>query len=263
MISEIASRLLEARRKATPLHDFPGPVPTDLETAYAIQDEVRRQSGRALVGWKVAMIQPRLRQQLGGERLAGPLFADTLWTAAPGKPVEVAVFEGGEAALEAEFVIRLGRDLSAADGPFTPESVADAVASLHGGAEIAASPIAPIISLGSAAMIADLAFNGGAVVGPEIPDWRSQRLDELATRMTIDGEVVGEGDAANVPGGPLGALAFLAAHLTGRGETLRKGQVVLTGATTGMHAITPGRRGLVEFHGAGAIEVSVGAVEPA
>ncbi|MEX0759441.1 MAG: 2-keto-4-pentenoate hydratase, partial [Tistlia sp.] len=206
MIEETAAALWAARRSARPLEGFPGEVPGDLETAYAIQDEVRRLSGRKLAGWKVAMIQPQLRQQLGEIRLAGPLFEDTLWTAQGDEPVEVAVFEGGEAALEAEFVVRLGRDLTAAEAPFTPESLADAVASLHGGAEIAASPIAAIVSLGSAAMIADLAFNGGAVVGPAIPDWKERRLDELVSRTSVDARVVGEGDAARVAGGPLAAL---------------------------------------------------------
>lgn len=263
MISDIASKLLAARRSATPLDSFPGEVPGDLETAYAIQDELRRQSGRTLAGWKVAMIQPQLRQQLGGDRLAGPLFADNIWKAEPGKAVQVAVFEGGEAALEAEFVIRLARDLTADQGPFTAESLIDAVASLHGGVEVAASPIAPIVSLGSAAMIADLAFNGGAIVGPEIPGWQDRRLDDLVSRMTIDGKIVGEGDAAKVPGGPLRALAFLADFLTARGQKLSKGDVILTGATTGVHAVTPGSRGLVEFPGVGSIEVEVGAARPA
>lgn len=261
-VRETAARLLAARRAARALDGFPGAVPEDLETAYAIQDEQRRQSGRRVAGWKVAMIQPHLRQILGADRLAGPLFEDGIWRAEPGRPVEVTVFEGGEAALEAEFVVVLGRDLSAADGPFTPESVADAVAALHGGAEIAASPIASIISLGSAAMIADLAFNRGAVVGPEIRGWRERRPEELIARTFVDERLVGEGDAATVAGGPLAALAFLAGHVTGRGEALRKGQTILTGATTGIHAIAPGRRGRVEFPGFGNFEVTVGAAGP-
>ena len=112
-------------------------------------------------------------------------------------------------------------------------------------------------------MIADLAFNGGAIVGPEIPNWQDRRLDDLVSRMTIDGKIVGEGDAAKVPGGPLRALAFLADFLTARGQKLSKGDVILTGATTGVHAVTPGSRGLVEFPGVGSIEVEVGAARPA
>ncbi len=258
MTSEIARRLWEARRSAAARPDFPGEVPGDLETAYAIQDEVRRLSGRSLAGWKAAMIHPQLRQALGGDRLAGPLFEDNIWSAEGGRPVQVPVFAGGEAALEAEFVVRLGRDLTAADGPFTPESVADAVGSLHIGAEVAASPIASIVSLGSAAMIADLAFNAGAIVGAEIPDWRSHKPEELLARVTIDGRMVGEGDAAKVPGGPLAALAFVADFVTGRGGSLAAGQTILTGATTGVHPIGPGRNGLVEFPGLGEIEVAVG-----
>lgn len=263
MTGEIAAKLLAARRSASALDGFPGPVPEDLDTAYAIQDEVRRQSGRTLAGWKVAMIQPQLRQQLGGERLAGPLFEDAIWTARGSAPVEVPVFEGGEAALEAEFIVRLGRDLTAAEAPFTPDSLADAVAGLYGGAEIAASPISSIVSLGSAAMIADLACNGGAVVGPEIPDWKERRLDELVSRTSVDDRTVGEGDAARVAGGPLAALAFLADFVTRRGGVLTAGQTILTGATTGIHAIVPGSRGRVEFPGYGGFDVKVRAARPA
>ena len=58
--------------------------------------------------------------------------------------------------------------------------------------------------------------------------------------LEVNGEVVAIGAGAACMGHPLNALTWLARTLAKRGEALRKGDVVLSGALGPMFAIQPG-----------------------
>jgi 2-keto-4-pentenoate hydratase len=53
----------------------------------------------------------------------------------------------------------------------------------------------------------------------------------------------------------MASLCFLLGHLASRGRPLRAGQLVSTGAITGVHRIFPGQRGEIEFIGHGKINL--------
>lgn len=259
----IASRFVEARRTATALGAFPGTQPETLADAYRVQEQTIALNGRAVVGWKVAGIRPDLRERLGASRLAGPVLAGNVHRLLTGGAVRAPVFVRGFAALEAEFVAVFARDLFPVDGAFTAETIMAALSGLHAGSEIASSPLATLNDLGPTAVVSDHGNNAGAVVGPEIAGWRGADLSTLTSRMLINGNVAGEGSAANVLGGPISALQFLAEHLLTRDRHLRAGDVVLTGMTTGVHQVVPGDRGRIEFAGATACDIEVVAALPA
>lgn len=261
-VDHIASCFVEARRSASALKAFPGSVPASLADAYRIQERAIALDGRAIAGWKVAGIRPDLRESLGANRLAGPVMAGNVQRLPSGGTARAAVFAGGFAALEAEFVAVFGRDLFPVEGRFTPEAIMAALSGLHAGSEIASSPLATLNDLGPTAVVSDHGNNAGAVVGPEIPGWRNHDMSSLGSRMLINGNVAGEGSAANVMGGPISALQFLAEHLLTRGRHLRDGDVVLTGMTTGIHQVRSGDRGRIEFSGTAACDIEVVAATP-
>lgn len=258
---KIAAALVEARRTAKGLAAFPGAAPPDLETAYAIQDRALALGGRKVAGWKVAMVPPPLRDSVGAERVAGPIFADSVLQAAQSGRLQVPVYDGF-AALEAEFVLRIAEPLAPSAAPFDRLALAGAVASLHAGVEIASSPVAGNGDAGPCFATADHGNNAGAVLGPAIPDWQEVPPAQLRSRMRIDGALVGEGSAEVVPGGPLAALEFLANLLAGRGIAVNEGDIVLTGQTTGVHRVRPGQRARVEFPGIMALDLEVVAAKP-
>jgi 2-keto-4-pentenoate hydratase len=74
-------------------------------------------------------------------------------------------------------------------------------------------------------------------------------------RTTIDGRIVGEGSPDSLSGGPLASLVFLLNNLAQRGRSLRKGDLVSTGAVTGVHPAPAGSQSRVEIPGAAVIEV--------
>ncbi len=72
-------------------------------------------------------------------------------------------------------------------------------------------------------------------------------MSEMRTLTSVNGWFAGEGSAENVPGGPLAAIEFLAHQLRTRDRQLHRGQIVLTGMTTGIHQINAGDVATIEF----------------
>lgn len=240
----IAHAFVEARRTARPVTDYPGPVPATLDAAYLIQDEAIALWPDRIAGWKLGRIAPPLSERYGAGRLAGPIFSRRVMEAGL-EPAAFDVIDGGFAAVEAEYILEIGGDVPSRDD-WTAETVVDWVADARLGVEIAGSPFAGINDHGPAVTASDFGNNAGLILGGGIVDWR-ERLGGLTCRMTIDDQVVGEGGAAAIPGGPLDSLAFLLNLLHRRGRTLETGQLISTGAATGVHRIFAGQSAVADF----------------
>jgi 2-keto-4-pentenoate hydratase len=232
----IASRFLTARRTASGLAEYPGEVPASLDQAYAVQDEAIAAWNRPILGWKVGRIQPPLSQRFDTDRLAGPIFR-----VEPHDAAEMPVFDGGFAAGEAEFLLRLGRAPVPGQARFTMDEAADLIDTVHVGIEIASSPLATINRLGALAVISDFGNNNGLVVGPEIPNWRESGFEEWPVVTRIDGKEAGKGRAASFPDGTIGAARFLFELMAMRGIALTAGQWISSGAVGGVHEAKAGQ----------------------
>ena len=247
----IAGRFVQARRQGTALPGFPGVIPPDLVSAYAVQDLAIAQWPDTVVGWKVGYIAPEKRDVSGDERLLGPAFAKALWNAMP--ELRVPVFAGGFAAVEAEYVLRLQADAPADKTDWSLQEANDFPATLHTGIEIASSPLATINQLGPRVVVSDFGNHNGLIVGEEIAGWKD--LDEAALTCTalIDGVEVGRGGASVLPGGLHAAFAFALSRSAKRGRPLKKGDLIATGNATGIHDIRIGQSATVRFDGHGEI----------
>ncbi len=227
--------------------DFPGAIPPTLGDAYRVQDAAIRRWPDRIVGWKVGYISPELREPAGDERLIGPIFAGQVQLAEPGMSLDFPVFTGGFAAVEAELVFRLGADAPADKIHWTLDEAAALVADLHVGIETAGSPLATINELGPRVVVSDFGNNAGMLLGPKISDWRAARAPLLDCASFIDDRKVGEGSVETLAGGPLIALALALSRCARNGRPLRAGQLVTTGAVTGIHDIVAGQSARVDF----------------
>ena len=245
--ADIARAFVEARLQGRALPGYPGPVPNTLAHSYDIQDIALSLWPDDVVGWKVGLIAPALHAKLGAERLAGPIFSRQLWTPSPGTVGSFPVFTGGFAAVEAEFIVRVGSDAPANIIEWTVEDAMSLVGSVHVGLEFAGSPLATINDLGPTVVASDFGNNAGQILGPAIADWQGRTWASMTVESYINGAPVGAGSAANVPGGPLASLAFLAGCVAKRGRPLKAGQIVTTGATTGIHEVVAGDEARVDF----------------
>ncbi len=245
--ADVARSFVDARLAARSLPGYPGQVPETLADGYAIQELAIGLYPDTIVGWKVGRIPPPLQAKLGEERLAGPTFRQFLRTPANGETVALAAIPGGFAAVEAEFVFRIGRDAPEGKTDWTATEALDIVAALHVGVEFAGSPLKTINDMGSTVVASDFGNNAALIVGHEITGWRERADETLPCETWIDGVLVGAGTAASVPGGPAPALAFLLGHCAARGRPLKAGMYVTTGAATGIHDIFAGQSARISF----------------
>lgn len=260
--SASAAEFVDARLNAKALDIYPGAVPADLAAAYATQDTAIELWPDEIAGWKIGLIAPEHRAAFGNERIAGPIFKKQIQTASDGKIVDLPVFRGGFAAVEAEFILAIGRDTPAEPRTWTAQEAADYAGAMYVGIELAGSPFKAINDLGPAVTASDFGNNAGLVIGPEIKNWREIPLEQLTTETSIGGARVGVGSAAMVPGGPLAALAFILEHCARRGKRLHKGQLISTGATTGVHQIEAGQIARVDFGAHGVLSCRAVAAAP-
>jgi len=258
----IAAAFVGARLAGRSLSGFPGTPPSDLASAYLVQDAAISQWPDRVAGWKVGYISPERRDVSGEDRLVGPIFSRAVWPASVGACPDVPVFAGGFAAVEAEYVFRLGSDADPAQLRWSPDEALALVKALHIGIETAGSPLATINVLGPNVVVSDFGNNAGLLLGPEIPQWRSLDEKALDCETFVDEVLVGRGGARSVPGGLGAALAFALGRCARRRMPLRAGMLVTTGAATGIHDILPGQQARISFGPHGELRCRAVAASP-
>lgn len=241
--AQVARAFVEARRTATALPDYPGPIPADLTQAYAVQDAALALSDRSVAGWKVGRINPPAE---GFDRLAGPIFADQV-TSDDG--CDMPIFADGFGAAEAEFLLRVGRAPDPAQRSFTMADARALIDAVHVGIEIASSPFPGINAGGPTVTISDFGNNNGLVIGAAIKGWQDTDLNCWPVALSINDVEIGTGIAADMLDGPFGAARFLFEHLATRGIPVTTGQWISTGAVTGVHQVAVGDRVEARFDG--------------
>jgi 2-keto-4-pentenoate hydratase len=252
---KIAQRFVAARMNALALADFPGPIPPDLASAYQVQDEAIKLWPDAVAGWKIGKIGEDIQAKYGSHRLGGPIFSRAVKKSDGLAPIEVGLFVGGFAAVEAEFIFEIAYDAPAEKTEWTIPEAAEIAGRLLIGIEMAGSPLATINALGPCVIVSDFGNNADEIVGGEIRGWREMKWEDLAVETFIDGASVGRGSAAFIPGSPLESLQFIAGNVASRGLPLKKGTLISTGAATGVHDIKVGQKARVEFKGFGSFDL--------
>jgi len=199
----------------------------DLRTAYAVQQlNVRRGSdaGRRIVGRKIGLTSVAVQRQLGVDQPDfGALFADMYvpdgGTVPAGRLLRPKV--------EAEVALVLGRDL-----PHPESTVVDVLRAVD-----FALPALEIVDsrvrdwdISLLDTVADNASCGLYVLGATPVPLTAVDLRAVTMTMTRNGGTVSEGTGADCLGSPLNAAVWLASALAERGDPLRAGDLVLTGA---------------------------------
>nr|WP_314436413.1 fumarylacetoacetate hydrolase family protein [uncultured Brevundimonas sp.] len=252
----IARPFVSARLEMRHIRDYPGRIPETLAQAYAIQDIAIGLFPDEVVGWKVGGVPPAQQERLGAHRTAGAIFAGNVWPASADAVVSLPVIEGGFAAVESEFIARLGADADSAKMDWTVDEAAQAVDKFFVGVELAGSPLGSINDLGPTVSASDFGNNGGLIVGPELENWR-ERLDQVEVETVINGASVGTGGAQSLAGGALESVRFLLEHCARRGRSLKAGTLISTGAVTGVHRAQIGDQAVSLFKGIAEIRCSV------
>ena len=248
-ISELAQALSSARKDVRILDGFPGPIPKTLKEAYLVQDSSIELSDQPIVGWKVGMVPPDLRDELGAERILGPVFKDVSITLneqeSTGQSFDLPVFAGGFIAIEPELVVEINQDI--APGSInTEDGVEHLVKAVYAGIEIASSPVVDLNGYGPTAIASDIGNQYGVIMGSSIQHWKTA-IATMRTSTEINGELINVAPTDGILNGPMAALAFMIDCCAERGITLPAGSICSTGAITGVHEALVGSTSTVKF----------------
>ncbi|MEU2083524.1 fumarylacetoacetate hydrolase family protein [Streptomyces albus] len=254
-IDDVAALLTAAAKTRTPC----APVrehlgATDIDAAYEVQRRLvaaRTAAGARRVGAKVGLTARAVQQQFGVfQPDFGVLFADMVY--AHTEPVPLGRFLQPRAEGEIAFV--LGRDLDLPGA--TVADVLRATDFVLPAIEIVDSRIAGW-DLAITDTVADNASSGAVVLGTT--PFRLDGRDLARVGMTLyhDGEPVSFGAGHACLGSPVVAVAWLARETARRGQPLRAGDLVMSGALGPMVPVGGPGRYRLELDGLGDVEALI------
>ncbi len=240
-IAKAAKLLVGAHRSRTPADVREVALTTD-EEAYGVQDKVFADlwPGARPAGWK-----------------AGGPSDQVTPTAAPIPPERVLRSPASAQAsalnmvgVEAEVAFCLARDLPPRSRPYSERSVAAAVGEVLVAIELCGSRLANWRESSGLWKLADFQQNSALIVGSGTKDW--QKIDFLQQEMELRiGERVVKAKGAHSFGNPFRLMPWIVRHCAKRGLGLRAGDVVTTGAWSGLEMAAPGDVVTARFPGIG------------
>jgi len=252
--------LFEAHRKRERFAPLPPELaPRDVGEAYTIQSEyvgMRAATLGPVTGYKIALTTPAMRAMM---RMRDSIAGDMLDKTIHRGNARIATADYVHLLVEFEIAVELADDLPAIGAPYDRNGIAQAVAAVMPALELADDRNADysILPAHPLMLVADNAWNEGAVLGEPVRNWRDIDLAALQGVATINGAQAGAGHGRDVMGHPLDALAWLANHLAGRGLGLWRGDVVLTGSLVTSKYPQAGDLVRFEAGGLGAVELRV------
>jgi 2-keto-4-pentenoate hydratase len=250
-IAAFADELFNAERNRKAIPPLTGRDPSiTADDAYQIQlTNVRRvvEMGHIVSGKKIGLTSPGIQKQLGvNEPDYGHLFA--AMDCKDGKVNTSALLQPK---IEGEIAFILKADLSG--GKVTREDVIAAADYVCAAFEIVDSRVADWkIKLPDT--VADNASSGRYVLGAKKLAISDVDLPAVTMKLYKNGELAGEGTGEAVLGDPSVSVAWLANRLWDFGVTLKKGEVILSGAFSAAPAAAKGDKFRAEFSSFGAVE---------
>ena len=254
MASDAAEAILEARRSRRILAPLGALAPRTTEAGYALQREIAlRLGGLPPAGFKIGATTQQMQAYLG---LSGPAGGFVPKAGLRTSPATARHADYVDPGVECEVGLRLARDI--APGPCTRAQAAAAVSEVFAAMEIVDRRYGDLAVLGTPTLIADQVFHAGGVLGTPVADWRALDLGATRGRLSVNGQVRGEGVGADLLGHPFEALAWLASSpCAATFGGLRAGQVVFLGSVTPPIWLDGPCTAVVEFDTLGRVELTL------
>ena len=249
-VAEAARLLVDARRTGKPIKELPQECrPVVAADSNAIIDEITRQVGEPIAGWKITFLyKPRevpFRCQLFASRVFG-------------SPAKIPVSLTPSLCIEPEITFRLLDGLPPRAQVYRPEEVAAAVE---------ACPSMEVVDtrfdtryrtirqrLNERATLveayADHITNGAFIIGQGVKDWRDIDFGAVKVRMSADDKTIVETVGGHAFVDPFPPVVIMANQLR-RGPGMKAGQVVATGSFSGFFPVEIGQEIVAAFEGIG------------
>jgi 2-keto-4-pentenoate hydratase len=252
-LQAMAQWMWQARARRLPYRNLPDDLrPASIAEAYAAQEAyygLAEPTYGAVAGAKIATTTKVMQQLMGiNHPCGGAIFSRTIHRS----PAKLRAADFVNLRIESEIALQLGADLPASGAPWTPQTVAPAVAAALPAFELIEDRNADYAKTEALSLIVENCWNGGIVTGTP----KRVPLDDLvgiAGRLTLGGKLIGEGAAED----PCATLAWLANHVAERGRDLKADMIVITGSLIPTVSIGPGQRAEFAVEGLGEVTMDV------
>ena len=225
----IVAALRAARLSGEKLASYPGPTPSSMVEAFAIQSAVRTTLNWTHAGWKIGCTSEKAQKALKTDGpFPGPVYKERLFPAGS----HVATLPSNSRTTEPEIAFTMASNLPARGKPWSTDEVLEAVATVHPSIEIVNPRLPKGFNDVVEWYVADGGLSHALVLGPGITPLKRADYAKIANRVSINGVNTYTGIASNALGGPELALTWLANDLVAKGLFLRGGDVVTTGVIT-------------------------------
>ena len=228
--------------------------PTDADLAYKIQNTNTEQwlsEGRQIAGWKIGLTAKAVQKQLGvNQPDFGVLFSDM---AVPTQ----SIFQMNKVIqprAEAEIALILRDDIDHPD--VTPEDIKKAIEYVVPAIEIVDSRITDW-RISFADTVADNGSSAFYVLGEQRMSPNDLDLYTCGMVLEVNGEIASLGAGAACLGHPLNAAAWLAQTMINRGQPLKAGQIILTGALGPLVDLQAGQQICAKIGGLGQVSIEI------
>jgi 2-keto-4-pentenoate hydratase len=226
-----------------------------LDDSYAVQERyvslLKPRCGAA-IGYKIGLTSQRMQAMCGiPHPIAGVVLADRLHHSG----ARLATADYGRMGLEFEIAVRMASDLPAGGPAWTPENIAEHVAGVCAAIEIVDDRAADYAELDVLSLVADNSWNGGVILSTFCSDWPA--LDAVSGTISRNGTEIDRGYGRDALGHPFAPLAWLANALAAKRQSLKSGEIVMTGSLVTTRFPTETETYRFELEGIGAVELNV------
>ena len=246
-IGKAVKLLVTAHRTRTPAAIGDIALHTE-EEAYRVQDEVFADlwPGAKPAAWKAGGPSDQY------EPTAAPIAPERVLVS----PASVPASGMNMVGVEAEVAFRLVKDLPPRTRPYSQRSALAAVGEVLVAIELCDTRLADWKTSSGVWKLADFQNSGGLVTGSGTKDWQKIDFAQQEVEFTIGDRVV-KAKGSHSFGNPLRLLPWLANHCAKRGTGLRAGDIVTTGAWTGLEIAAAGDTVSARFPGIGEATVKI------
>lgn len=253
MIDQIASQLFAAEKECYEVDKFVDQYPElNIDLAYDIQDRLIQikceKENAKIAGWKLGLTSKAKQIMMGVHEPSYGILLDNMQLL-EGEKFSVKPFI--HAKIEPEIAFFFDKEVK---GPVVSVvDILEATAFIAPAMEIIDSRYRNF-NFTLPDVIADNSSSSRYIVGEKL-----YRVDEVDLRLMgmvfkKNGEILATSAGAAVMGHPARAIAWMANKLEKRGQSIKPGEVVLSGALTGAETISPGDYFSVSFDGMGNLE---------
>jgi 2-keto-4-pentenoate hydratase len=246
-VAKAAQLLVHARRSGKPASTDGVDLHKESE-AYRVQDEVFAElwPGMRATAWKAG--GPSDKVEPTAAPIAPPLLLASV--------ASVSAASMNMIGVEAEIAFRFAKDLPPRSRPYSERSIAAAVGEALVAIELCDTRLVDWKQTSGLWKLADFQNNGGLVVGSGTKDW--QKIDFMQQEVEFRiGKRVVKATGGHSFGNPARLLPWLAQHCQKRGLGLRAGDIVTTGAWTGLEIAEAGDEVTARFPGIGQATVRI------